>query len=381
MASDSGSSGLTGTAPRAELRRSSRDRDEMRRRLEAWLGHRVIGAPPSVPVLEGTSSTGMSSETLLFEVAWRDGGRERLVARVAPDPADVPVFPRYELGHQFAVLQALSELTDVPVPTVRWHEPDPAYLGAPFFVMDRVDGRVPPDVMPYNFGDSWLYAAPPADQRRLQDAVVGVLAELHAIDRATERFPYLHRREPGPTALRRHVAGTRAWYEWAAGRDLRSDLIERAFTWLNDHWPRDEGPVVLSWGDARIGNMMFGDHMTPTAVLDWEMAGLGPRELDLGWLIYGHRVFEDFATALALPGMPDLLRPDDVAATYRRLTGHAISDLPFYGTYAALQYAIVFLRTGRRQVHFGEIAEPASPDDLIMNRDALERMLDGNYWS
>ncbi|HEX6238182.1 MAG TPA: phosphotransferase family protein [Acidimicrobiales bacterium] len=380
MPSESEGSQVTGTAP-AALRRSSRDRDVIRRRLEAWLAGRTAGPPPTVPVLEGTSATGMSSETLLFDVAWDDGRTDRLVARVAPDPGDVPVFPRYELGHQYAVLRAVGDLTAVPVPAVRWNEPDPSHLGAPFFVMERVDGRVPPDVMPYNFGDSWLYAAPERDQRRLQDAVVAVLAELHAVDRAEERFPFLQRAHPGPTPLRRHVAATRAWYEWAAGDDLRSDLIERLFAWLDHHWPRDEGPTVLSWGDARIGNIIFGDDMAPAAVLDWEMAGLGPRELDVGWLVYSHRIFEDFANALDLPGMPHLLRAGDVSATYEQLTDHAIRDLPFYGTYAALQYAIVFLRTGRRQVHFGEVDPPASPDDLILNRDAVERMLDGSYWS
>ena len=79
--------------------------------------------------------------------------------------------------------------------------------------------------------------------------------------------------------------------------------------------------------------------------------------------------------------MPDFLRLDDVAASYERRTGHAPRDLDWYGTYAALQYAIVFLRTGARQVHFGEIERPADTDDLIMNRDALERMLAGTYWS
>jgi aminoglycoside phosphotransferase (APT) family kinase protein len=70
-----------------------------------------------------------------------------------------------------------------------------------------------------------------------------------------------------------------------------------------------------------------------------------------------------------------------VAATYERLTGHTPRDLTWYGTYAALQYAIVFLRTGARSVHFGEVERPASADDLIMNRDPLERMLAGTYWS
>jgi aminoglycoside phosphotransferase (APT) family kinase protein len=98
-------------------------------------------------------------------------------------------------------------------------------------------------------------------------------------------------------------------------------------------------------------------------------------------LVYGHRIFEDIAASLELPGMPHFLRRDDVAATYESLTGHTPRDLDFYGTYAALQYGIVFLRTGHRQVHFGEIEMPADVDDLIMNREPLERMLAGAYWT
>ena len=139
---------------------------------------------------------------------------------------DVPVFPRYDLPGQFATIRLVGELTDVPVPTVWWCEPDPAPLGAPFFVMGRIDGRVPPDVMPYNFGDSWLYDADPADQRHLQDATVDVLARLHAIDRPVERFPFLVPDAAGGTPLRRRVAGTRAWYEFVDSSPFHRWLID-----------------------------------------------------------------------------------------------------------------------------------------------------------
>jgi aminoglycoside phosphotransferase (APT) family kinase protein len=377
-----------------DLQRSSRDLEGLRRRLEAWLATKLPdGAAPVVGSLEGTSANGMSSETLLFDAEWTDdGGRrpERLVARMAPDPADVPVFPSYDLDRQYEVIRLVDRLTTVPVPPVWWSEPDPGPLGSPFFVMGRVDGDVPPDVMPYNFGDSWLFDAAPAEQRRLQDATVGVLAELHAIDRAQERFGFLAPDPtdvagvpgaPGDTPLRRRVALTRAWYQFAAaGLGRPSPLIERGFAWLEDQWPAPEGPAVVCWGDSRIGNVMYRD-FSPVAVLDWEMATLGPRGLDVAWLVYGHRIFEDIAATMELPGMPDFLRPDDVAGTYESLTGHPPRDLDFYGTYAALQYGIVFLRIGHRQVHFGEAEMPADVDDLIMNREPLERMLAGAYWT
>ena len=137
---------------------------------------------------------------------------------------------------------------------------------------------------------------------------------------------------------------------------------------------------MLSWGDSRIGNVMYRD-FEPVAVLDWEMAGLGPREVDVGWFIYAHRVFEDVARRYGLGGMPHFLRRDDVAATYERLTGHAPRDLDFYTAYAAVQWGVVGLRTGRRQVRFGEREMPDDVDELLLNRESLERILDGEYWT
>jgi aminoglycoside phosphotransferase (APT) family kinase protein len=367
-----------------DMARSSRDYDEVQARLEGWLAGRLPeGAAPRITGLEATAATGMSNETLLLSARWQEQGEprsERLVARLAPDPRDVPVFPRYDLPRQFEVIRLVREVSDVPVPPVWWSEPDPGAIGTPFFVMGHVDGRVPPDVMPYTFGDNWLHDAAPDDQRCLQDATVSVLARLHAVADPEERFAFLRPDARGDTPLRRRVADARAWYEFAAADGFPSPLVERGFAWLDAHWPADEGETVLSWGDARIGNVLY-DGFTPAAVLDWEMATLGPRELDLAWLIYAHRLFEDIAATFGLPGMPDFMRAEDVAAHYESLTGHRLRDLPFYGTLAALQYAIVFLRTGARSVHFGEAEPPVEVDDLLHNREGLERMLAGEYWA
>ena len=204
--------------------------------------------------------------------------------------------------------------------------------------------------MPYNFGDSWLYDADPADQRHLQDATVDVLARLHAVDRPTSASRSSSPDAPGDTHLR--CAGT--WRSPGRGTSSppptgsTSPLIERGFAWLDDHWPDHEGDAVLSWGDSRIGNMM-SDGFDPVAVLDWEMAGVGPRELDVAWLIYGHRIFEDIAAAdgprrdARLPAPRGRRRR--VRAAHR---AHARATSTWYVTYAALQFAIVFLRTGAR---------------------------------
>ncbi len=360
------------------MHRSSRDPDVMRQRLTAWLTAQLpSSAAPSVAPLQATSTNGMSSDTVLFEATWAEADGERvepLVARIAPDGADVPVFPTYDLRRQYEVIKRVGELSTVPVPDVWWFEPSADALGAPFFVMGQVDGVVPPDVMPYTFGDNWLFDASAQDQRRLQDSTVAVLAELHRIDDAETRFDFLAFDDEGATPLRRHVAHSHAWYEYAAADCGPSALVERGFAWLDEHWPKEEGPTVVSWGDSRIGNVLYRD-FEPVAVLDWEMAGLGPAELDVGWLINAHQTFEVLAATFELPGMPHFLRPEDVLTAYEAETGQALRDIDFYATYAAVQWGIVFLRTGRRQVHFGEREMPADVDDFLHNRAQLERML------
>lgn len=380
------------TASQAEAARPSssrRDPEATRRALQVWLGTTLPpGSEPEVLDLHVPEANGMSSETVLLDARWNEGGEQverSLVARIAPEGTTVPVFPRYDLEAQFRTMQLVRELTEVPVPQVHWLELDEGHLGSQFFVMSRAEGVVPPDVLPYDFGDNWLYDASPDQQRRLQDSTVEVLARLHAIEQPEERFAFLVATTPdgtpaaGDTPLRRHVEAQRAYYEWVSADGRRSPLIEACFDWLDEHWPEDEGPVVLSWGDSRIGNVMYRD-FEPAAVLDWEMAGLASREVDLSWMIVIHRFFEEIATQMGLSGMPHFLRRDDIAATYESLTGHTPRDLDFHTMYAALRHGIVMSQVQRRAIHYGEAEMPDDVDDLIMHRAMLEAMLAGTYW-
>jgi aminoglycoside phosphotransferase (APT) family kinase protein len=289
------------------------------------------------------------------------------------------VFPVYDLGKQFRVMRLVAERTDVPVPRPLWFEDDDGPLGVPFFVMERVEGEVPPDLMPYTFG-SWLLDASEEQQRRLQDSSVRVLAALHGIDARPDELAFLELDRRGATALRRHVEDQRAYYEWVVADAARSPLIERGFAWLESHWPTDDTASTISWGDARVGNVIYRA-FEPAAVLDWEMAATGPREIDLGWMIYLHRFFQDLTEEAGLPGMPGFMRADDVAATYEAQSGWAPRDLQFFVFYAALRHGIVMARVMRRAVAFGEAELPDDPDDLITHRRTIEAMIDGSYWS
>jgi aminoglycoside phosphotransferase (APT) family kinase protein len=371
--------GPTDDTPRPQT--STRDLGELRDRLVAWLTRQLPpGADPRVSEFDVPDSNGLSSETVLFDLTWRDGDAtrvDRLVARLAPMGSAVPVFPTYDLERQYRALEGVATLSSVPVPHVRWLELDAGPLGSPFFVMDRIDGQVPPDLMPYNIA-SWLTEATPEQRDHLQDATVQILADLHAIPDPTDRFAFLAPAGTG-SLLERNVAEQWAYYEWVSA-GTRQPLLERCFEWLRAHWPAEEGAAVLSWGDSRIGNVIYRD-FEPVAVLDWEMATLGPPELDLGWLIFLHRFFQDVAAQFELPGLPDFLRRDEVAARYEALTGHTPHDLDFYTMYAALRHGIIMSRIQQRAIHFGEAEAPDDPDDLITHRATLEAMLDGGYWS
>ena len=364
------------------LQRSSRDVTTLPTVLSKWLSTVMPGGiAPEITVESGVDSNGMSSETIMLTGRWDENGEpkeQKWVARVAPTADDVPVFSSYRLDHQFEVMRQVGELTDVPVPNVRWMDTTGEVLGTPFFLMDRVDGQVPPDVMPYTFGGNWFADAPLERQRELQDSTVEVLAKLHAIPDAAERFGYLSEIDPpGDTPLRRHFGWLKGWYEYAVPDIGRSPLVERALQWLEDNFPEDVAATdsVLIWGDSRIGNVLY-DNFRPAAVLDWEMATIGPRELDVSWIIFAHMVFQELAGMAGLPGLPDVMREEDVRATYRELTGAELGDLRWFYIYSGVIWCCVFMRTGARRVHFGETEKPDDVETMFYHAPLLRRLIE-----
>lgn len=358
------------------------DHGELGGTLAQWCAKKLdVAEIPTISGLNTNAVNGMSSDTMLFDMSWGPVGNQqsgRFVVRIAPDATQVPVFPRYDLGKQFRTMATVAATTSVAIPKVWWNEDDPSVLGRPFFVMSQVDGQVPPDVLPYTFGDNWVYDASIAELTHMQHAMIDVLAKLHAIDDAPRRFAELELATSGPTPLARHLADIVDWYQWTLAGNPASSLIEKALNVLNETLPTDPGETVLSWGDARIGNVLFAD-FTPAGVLDWEMAVLGPRELDVAWLTYSHRVFQDLAVSLGAPGMPEFLATNDVVTAYSERTGHTIRSFDWHLLFAATRWAIVFLRTGARQAAIEGTTLAEDGNDLLHNRTSLEQLLAGTY--
>jgi aminoglycoside phosphotransferase (APT) family kinase protein len=273
-------------------------------------------------------------------------------------------------------MEIVRDLTDVPAPEVRWCELVPDWLGTPFLVMPRIDGTAPEDIPPYVFG-GWLADATHEERSRMETSSIDVLARLHEITPERADLSFLMEPEHGASALDQQLGYQRWYYEWA--RDgITYPLIERTLDWLERNKPA-EGPTVLNWGDARIGNMLFRD-FEPVAVLDWEMATVGPAEVDLAWMIFLHSFFQDLALRFELPGIPDFMERDRMAALYEERAGRSVRNLEWFEVLAALKFAIVSVRTTTRGVAYGTMEQPEDPDDLVMFRGLVEQMLDGSYW-
>ena len=360
---------------------STRDQGELVERLARWLGGR-LGGSLSIDDVSSPESNGMSSETLLFTARSVEDGQpveRRLVARIEPPATDHPVFTRYDLGMQFEVMRLVRAETSVPVPETFLYEPDPSVLGGPFFVMERIEGLVPPDVLPYTFDGNWVFDAAESDRRVMQESAVEVLAGIHAITPDRYDLGFLQLDRAGESALERCLRHWRGYHDWVV-KDRPSPLLASCFAWLEDNLPADVSADALSWGDSRIGNMMFRDHRV-VAVFDWEMATVAPPEVDIGWLCFLHRFFQDLSTQMGAPGLPDMFRPVDVAASYAVRSGRRPGDLTWHIAFAAMRHGVIMRRVTERSIHFGEAEPPEDIDDLIIHRDTLRAMLDGSYWS
>jgi aminoglycoside phosphotransferase (APT) family kinase protein len=362
------------------VKRSSRDVARLPDILAEWLATQT-GTAPEVTVNSGVDANGLSSETIILTIAWPDGAAQQFVMRVAPAEQDIPMLPTYRLDHQFELLKLVAEKTDLPIPAVRWLEPTGELIGTPFFLMDYVAGVVPPDVLPYTFGNNWFADAPADRQRELQDATIEAIAKVHAIADPTTEFAFLSDGSPRATAspLRNRLDAVRSWYDYASTGVGPIPLLERAFDWLDANWPAEAEAAapVLCWGDARIGNVLYDD-FRPVAVLDWEIATVGPRQLDIAWFIYAHTVWQDIAELATLPGLPDVLREEDVLATYQSLSGVDVGDLRWFYVLSAVMWGIFMVRGSYRRIHFGEMEKPDDVESLMYHTPSLKRLIGEN---
>jgi aminoglycoside phosphotransferase (APT) family kinase protein len=239
----------------------------------------------------------------------------------------------HDMGREYTAMSGLVA-TDVPVPHTYAHCADPDVLGAPFYVMERVDGRA------YRRAAE-LDELGPERTGAIAERLVEVLAKLHAVEPGAVGLGELGRPDG---FLERQV---RRWGKQLAGSKTRehpaADELHRRLAEQVAQVAADPSVVGIVHGDYRLDNCLVGTDDRIHAVVDWEMATLGDTRTDLAlMLVYetlgasaGGDLVSDVAKAQGWPGN------DHQLAAYTAASGREPGDMGFHLALAYFKLAVI----------------------------------------
>jgi aminoglycoside phosphotransferase (APT) family kinase protein len=256
-------------------------------------------------------------------------GEHRWVLRRPPLGHVLPT--AHDMGREYKVLHGLAG-TDVPVPRVFAFCEDLDVNGAPFYVMERVDGQILRDA-------AAVTALAPEQALACSEQLVDVLARIHAVDYEAVGLGDFGR----PAGfLERQV---RRWGEqWERSKTVELPAVDEIGRRLRAALP-ESGPPAIVHGDYRLDNTMLApdDPGRVVAVLDWEMSTLGDPLADLGlFLLYwGSPEAQNVATGEPIGNRVGFLSRDAVVARYAEQTGRNVDHLDWYLVFASYKLAII----------------------------------------
>ena len=318
------------------------DEQQIRRGIEEWLPERLGVHDLRVTKLSTPAASGASALTFLFDVAYRDETgaetEEGFVARVVPkDPNAGGLFMRYDLDLEAALMRAAAPLVPV-ADLVAVEATDTKVFGNPFLITRFINGRVVSDAPPLTSPDSWVWSLPEAGQAKLADECLRALVAVQRADLQPGLLP-----APGTSnAIAALIDDWEAYYHWAKRPedDRPHRVFDATLAYLRANLPDDE-PMVVNWGDSRIGNMVYGADLETLAVLDWEMACHGSPEIDLGWFLFHMRWTTEGYGLPQLPGFPS---ETQVVERFEELSGHIVRHRHFYEMFAGLRMVALGIR-------------------------------------
>jgi len=325
----------------------TRDLAELAGQLSLWLAAQMPGARDlRIENLAYPFGAGQSHETILFDAFWRQDGRDHAqgcVVRIKPTRHTV--YPDDLFDQQYQLMRVLHEEGRVRVARPLFFEADPEVLGAPFFVMEKVKGRVAVSVPPYA-QSGWVAEATPAQRARLWENGVRQLAAIQST--SLDKVQFLAGAPPARDGLAQEWDKYVRFVAWVQ-QDRPWPVLERALEQLKARWPANQ-PAGVVWGDARLGNMMFDDDFQVVAVMDWEQPSLGGALHDLAWWLYLSGIMHG-----ALPGAKPTLEGmgtrEETIALWREVTGISTADIEWYEDFTTLKICCLSIRTAGLKGH------------------------------
>jgi aminoglycoside phosphotransferase (APT) family kinase protein len=291
--------------------------------VSAWFAANLPAARP--PLRFELIAGGHSNLTYLV----RDDAGAAWVLRRPPLSGVLP--SAHDMGREHRIISALRG-TPVPVPGAVGLCQDPSVTGAPFYVMEHVDGVVPRD-------QATVERAFEERQRAaITASMVEALAALHRVDPDAVGLGDLGRRE---AYVERQL---RRWgRQWEQSKTRELPAIEEVGRRLAARVPAQQGPARIVHGDYRLDNLILSPAGTVLAVIDWELCTLGDPLADVGllmvyWSEQGDEVRPLISSPTAVPGFPSRAQ---VAAAYAVAGELDLSELDFYVALGYWKLAVI----------------------------------------
>ena len=288
-----------------------------------------------------------------------------VVLRRPPRPPLPP--SAHDVLREARVLRALADRARVP--RVLAVAEDPAIIGAPFYVMERVAGHVVTGAVPAPLDTE-------DDRRRMGLELVDALVEVHAADWQAAGLAGFGKPTGYLEGQVRRFGGL-----WEHNRPPELPAVERVGAWLREHLP-ESGPATIVHGDFRLGNVMFAPESPArlTAIFDWEMATIGDPLADLGYLCTLWIDRDDPPAGVyelnAVTRQPGFLTRDELIARYEERSGRTMRDIRWYQT-LALWKSVVFMEGNYKRAVSGATDDPylkAFGDGVVELADRAEAL-------
>jgi aminoglycoside phosphotransferase (APT) family kinase protein len=329
--------------------------------LDTWFVENVAGAQPPL----GFERISGGRSNLTYRVSDGAGGRWAL----RRPPLGKRLTSAHDMGREHRIVSALRD-TPVPVAPVVGFCADEAVNGAPFYVMEFVEGPVL-----RTSADAQLFPDE-ADRRAIGERVIDTLVEIHSVDPDSVGLGELGKKEDY-VARQLH-----RWHgQWEKSKTTEVPLVDEVHDRLVSRIPK-QGPATIVHGDYRLDNMILSAGGEVAAVVDWELCTLGDPLADVGMLLVywgaeGDALMPLLEPATIAPGFP--VR-DEVRELYAERSGRDLSEIDFYVALGLWKLAIilqgVYARFSAGQ--YGE-AEDATEGGIVVQlaeaADEAERRL------
>ena len=342
----------------AGLSTSARNLDEVRAALRAWFAHRLSDESVYVSPFETNHSSGFSNETLFFTLDRSDLAKTACVLRMPP--AGDGLFPSYDLEMQWRLQTALAK-RGLPIPAPVLFERDAKWLGTQFLVMPWIPGASPNDVT--YMVNGWMKDHSPRIQRTCMESFADVLIALHSLD--TSPYQSLLARPTG-IGLEAELEWWHQYLLWASDGEPPKEM-DLAYSWARQTNPGNRYRDSILWNDARLSNVVFLKDGHVGAALDWEQAGIGPAEMDVGFWFATRRQTCEAMGITDDPELPGFPSRAEIIARLEQGLGRSLYELEWHELFAMIRMGTCIVGTQRVLCRGGQ------PDHFIMQASLLPK--------